>query len=507
DYYYEHSTYLYPSLTYKWSSDTWLSLKMDYVREDRQANDGLVVPFLNIGLLPPINVTYTAPDAKDTDYGESLTALFQTRLLDVWTARVAYRATWHTDSRRAIEVIQGAIVSDPVDYRNSSITGRFKLQDNSRRYNFIDANVSGELGPKAFRHTLIAGVSGGKEWSDFYRVAQKPNYPGINLYRSAPDAPGNYPAIPPILPSYQPQDRKTTLWNYGAYASDKLTLGERWDATAGVRWDKQDAYQYEVITNRGIKSTTTCVLPSIGLLYHAARQVSVYANYCEGFKPQTSGNVDASDNPNFPSESSTQVELGVKVQALDERLTLALGAYDIRKRNVLSATGQTAPSGNPIANLSGLQESTGVEFDTTYQPWPNWEIRVGATYIDARVKKSTTASIVGAQLDNSPHASGNFWTRYNFSRGALRGLGFGIGAIYVGQRQGIITNVPAARLEAPSYARLDVGVYYGKGRYNYALNVGNITDRLYVAAIQQGDATRINPGDPRKITFSVKTQF
>ena len=54
DYYYQRNKYLYPSLTYKWNAGTFVTVKGDYAREDRQANDGIAVPFLNAELLPPL---------------------------------------------------------------------------------------------------------------------------------------------------------------------------------------------------------------------------------------------------------------------------------------------------------------------------------------------------------------------------------------------------------------------------------------------------------------------
>jgi iron complex outermembrane receptor protein len=502
DYNYERNKYIYPSLTYRWSADTFFSLKGDWVREDRQANDGLAVPFLRIALLPPINVSYQSPDAKDTDYGESLSALFQTRLFDRWTVRGAYRTTWHTDSRYALETAQGAIASNAVNYLNSTIAPRYRIQENGKRYNFVDANTFGEVGPARFRHTLMAGFNGGREWLDTNRLAFGPSSAPVNLYRSVPDAPATYPAT-----KASPQDRKTNFWNYGVYLSDQIKLGDYFDASLGWRWDKQDSYQWEVYTRRGIKATERKTMPSAGLVFHATASLSLYASYCEGFKPQSPGNVDANDNPDFPPESSEQVETGLKFDFLNHNLTGSVGLYDIKKRNVLTTTGKNTPSGNAIANLSGLQQSKGVEFNTAYIPVPHWQIQVGYTYIDARVRESTTVSLPGALLDNTPHHAASLWTRYNIPRGTLKGLGFGFGTTYTGARQAIITNVPTARLEVPGYARSDIGVYFRHARWDYALNVQNIFDRTYVAGVLPGDATRINPGDPRKLTFSVKVNL
>ncbi|WP_415909004.1 TonB-dependent siderophore receptor [Oleiharenicola sp. Vm1] len=502
DYGFERNQYLYPSLTYRWSRDTFVTLKTEYVREDRHADDGLAVPFLNAALLPARNVSYQAPDARDTDYGESASLAFQTRVLDAWTVRAAYRTTYHTDSRYALETAQGAIVSNATNYRLSTIRPRFRIQENTKRYNFVDANAVGEFTTGRIKHSVILGANGGHEFLDTNRKAFGPQVTPVNLYVSAPDAPGNYALTPSGL-----QDRRSDFWNYGLYASDVMKFGERFDASLGWRWDKQDSYQLDVIPNEGIKPTESKSLPSLGLVFHPTSAWSIYGSYCEGFKPQAPGNVDANDNPNFPPETSSQVEAGVKLELPQHGLTATVALYDIKKRNVLTSTGKTAPSGNTIANLSGLQESRGVEVSGAWLPKPYWQVQFGYTYIDATVKTSTTATLPGALLDNTPHHGASLWTRYNVPTGKLKGLGFGFGAVYAGKRQAIITNVATARLELPGYTRADVSAYYRTKHFDYALNVGNVFDRTYLAGAMPGGADRLNPGEPRKITFSVRYLF
>ena len=504
DYYYQKNKYIYPSVTWRPSPDTFITLKYEWVREDRQANDGIAVPFLNAHLLPPINTTYQPPNTLDTDYGDSWVLNAQTRFLDKWTARFTYRRTTHDDTRTSLETAQGAITANTTDYRLSTIRPRYRVQNNEKDYDFIDANVWGTIGPENFEHTIIAGINGGKEWLRTNRLAFGPFVTAVNLYTSVPNVDAVYPTNPTGL-----QDRQTPFWNYGAYISDQIKIGKKWNASLGFRHEKQDSYQKEITptTVRGIKQSMSDTMPTASLMFKPVPTLALYATYCEGFKPQSPGNVDINDNPNFPPESSEQLEFGVKVDALQGRLTGNVSVYEIEKQNVLTATGTTSPSGNAIANLSGLQRSKGVEVNVAYLPKPNWQVQLGYTYIDARVITSTTATIVGALLDNTPHNAGSLWTRYNFTQGNLKGLGLGLGVINTGRRQAIITNNPAARFELPGYTRADIGLYYVTRRIDYALNVSNVTDKTYIAGALPGGADRINPGEPRRLTFSARIAF
>ena len=526
DYYFQKNKYIYPSLTYRWNSNTSLTIKGDYTREDRQANDGLAVPFLNASLLPAINVSYTAPDARDTDYGESLTALFHSHISDNLTINAMYRSTYHTDTRNAEEVAQQVITSNASNYLLSTIARRVRLQNNVKRYNFLDANITDTFGTNYFKNTAMAGVNGGKEWWDFNTIAQGGTTPvltTVNLFTSVPNV-GAIPTYPTVYTAAglsAQRRRQTPFWNYGMYASDQIKVGDKFDLSLGIRHDKQDAYQKTTVVTgaiTGIKQTVAATVPSTGIVYHLNQDVSTYISYCEGFKPQAPGNVDVTDSPNLPAETSTQTEAGLKADAFNHVVSSTLSVYDIKKKNVLTATGQTAPDGNPIANLSGLQESKGVEFTLAFQPKPYWQIEAGYTYIDAKVKASLTSTIVGALLDNTPHNSANIWTRYNIPDGALKGLGFGLGYIYAGNRQAIITNIPTTitinpttsvvtatgRLLLPSYSKLDFGLYYKYKHFDYAINLSNILDRTFISGAIPGDATRLRPGDPRKVAFSLR---
>jgi iron complex outermembrane receptor protein len=82
-------------------------------------------------------------------------------------------------------------------------------------------------------------------------------------------------------------------------------------------------------------------------------------------------------------------------------------------------------------------------------------------------------------------------------------VGFGI--IYTGQQNLVLDNRDTAKLTIPSVTRADLALYYKWHRYDFAVNIYNITDKSYIAG---GDApTDVVPGSPRKITASVRFPF
>ena len=100
--------------------------------------------------------------------------------------------------------------------------------------------------------------------------------------------------------------------------------------------------------------------------------------------------------------------------------------------------------------------------------------------------------------------SGNFWTRYNFSKGKLQGLGIGTGVIYVGKAwAGDPTTTVYYNLSG--WTRVDSSIYYKWGRYDAALNIQNLLDRRYIGSAQS--ALTLNVGEQRKFTLSLGAKF
>jgi len=161
--------------------------------------------------------------------------------------------------------------------------------------------------------------------------------------------------------------------------------------------------------------------------------------------------------------------------------------------------------GQAISRLDGGQRSKGVELEIQWQPIPNWQISTGGAYSIATITESVkNPTTVGMDLANAPRLSGNIWTRYNFPKGGLKGLGFGGGLIAVGKAwAGDPTT--AVYYNLPGWARWDLAAYYHYKEYDFAVNVQNVLDRRYIASAQS--ALTLNVGEQRKITFSGTRRF
>jgi iron complex outermembrane receptor protein len=309
------------------------------------------------------------------------------------------------------------------------------------------------------------------------------------------------------------QDAVSKYYNQGYYVSDQMRLGKNLRASAGLHYETYDMQyaDHAPATNSRFKLRSHSTVPSLGLVYAPAEKFSLYTSYAESFKPSPPQNVDE-NRRGFPPEIASQFEVGAKADFLAGKLGVLLSLYDIARKNVSEAVPLVFLADNvQLYRLIGRQRSEGVELSVNCQPQPHFQLQFGYAYDDARTTASADPALVNAKIANAPRQSANFWARYNFPAGALRGFGVGLGLIYVGSRNAVLPATPKAgdtppflslrTMPIPSNARADLALYYRWRRCDFAVNVTNVTDRSYIASADS--EIDVVPGAPRKITASL----
>jgi len=528
---------LYPSLTYKWSKDTSFTVKVESSQDRRHQDDGLV-PIFNGPTIPviiggvstqtaaygagatwysaPLNTVYQ--DAADwaTDRGEALSTFFKTQIAD-WTLRVQSRAVWHVDQVNEWTINNANVFSPTAKYATPTSTLRRQYNDvkNGHRYDFFDANIYRAFGPENFRNTVMFGAGGGGEAFYNVRIAFGPN-------ATLPQA---ITLIDPVLNQYTwpaagtgASNQVTWQTALGEYFSDQIKIGKKLHVSLGIRHDLQKVHGLNLLTpaTTAFWNKISAYTKSAGAVYDLTPSLAVYGSWSQSIKPQTTIAYDASGNSSFPPETGMQYEGGFKFQTPSKNLNLTIASYEINRQNVVvpsgtnftAATlppGTTAVVGQAISRLDGEQTSKGVEIELQWQPFSNWQISTGYAHSVATISKSiTNPQTIGLDLANAPRDTGNVWTRYNIPKGALKGLGFGLGVIYVGPAfDGDPTT--AVYFQMPGWTRVDCSAYYKWKNLDFALNMQNALDRTYISSATS--AIELNPGEQRKITFSMGMKF
>ena len=506
---------VFPSLTYQWNAETYFTVKLEDSQDRRRTDDGLL-PIFTTGIAyggaarwktAPLNTVYQDPTDVSREKGEALSTFFHTQIGQNWTFRFQTRSVWHTDTAHEFTNNNASVFFPKASFATLATTGitrQYNYVINGHRYNYYDANVYGIVGPDSFKNTLLAGVGGGDEFFDNQRYAFGPNVlPIVTL-------------VNPILgqtpfPADGTKTSSAQEWftTFGAYVSDQIKVGERIHITLGTRYNQQGGAgkdAFNPATSPYVKQFVTAETSQAGVVFDLTKLLSIYGSWSQSFVPNEVTAIDAAGRSGFDPEKGVQEEGGLKFETADHKLYASLAAFFIKRTNVLVGTGTTlAITGQPIFRLDGEQHSEGLELETQWQPLPYWQVQGGVALNKAFVAVSRKNPYTdGDDLANAPRASGNFWTRYNVPDGMLKGLGIGVGVIYVGKYWGGDPTT-LVYFPVPGYTRVDTALYYKWRRYDFALNVQNVGDRRFYLAVQA--ATAIFAGDERKATISVATHF
>jgi len=483
--------FIFPSLSYQFTDNILATVGLEYVKEEGDADDGLVAVNDDIDLTAPLDVRYQEDGDFDNDKG--IVGFFRLDY-DIGANtlfRVNARSVFHEDERRLFENNR---VNDAADPFQSTLRRRDRHQLNKRQYHFLDTNLAHKFDTGPLRHSVLAGFNGGFERSDFERIRFGSSItPNISVFEP------EFGVGVPVAETAG-TDRITDRWNYGFYAQDVVDIGRYVTLMFGARYDRQIVDFKEQVSGFTDDQTTEAFLPQGGIVIKPTDFLSIYASYTESFSPN-SVERRAADGSSFDPEEGNQIEIGAKATFLDERINATFAVFDIEKTNILER------NTNGDWELLGELESKGFEFELQALPIQNWQFRMGYAYVDSIVSDSDTVELIGARNSFAPEHDFFIWSRYNFPNPVLGGVvGASLGVNFESTRFTDENRAAVATpVELPSYARADMGLYYETETFGLALNVENLFDQRYYTGGSRD--TKIYPGDPRLITLSTRFKF
>ena len=334
---------------------------------------------------------------------------------------------------------------------------------------------------------------------------------GFDVNRFIENYEADFSAAVPVLDTLDPDydipetefvpflEFRNPIQSYGVTIQDQIAFGDDFNLVIGGRYDWISS-QFEIGEFGALGNTTDepvrtsgAFSPRVGLVYQPSDIVSLYASFSRSFRQESLFN---SSVQAFEPTRGTQYEVGVKTDFLDNRLSATLAAYRLTRTNV-----PTPDPANPIFSVAtGEQRSQGIELDVTGEILPGWNIIGSYAYTDAIVTEDNVFE-EGNQLANVPENKFSLWTVYEIQEGAWRGLGFGSGLFYEGDRQGDLNN----SFQLDDYLRVDAALYYRRGRFNGALNFRNLFDVDYVRFAS--GRTAIQRDDPFTVVGSLSWEF
>lgn len=423
-----------PSVLARLGSDTSLSYELEYIHQDVPFDRGIVAVNGNLKTIPRTRFLGEPGDGPIRIRALGHQAQLQHDFSDAWSLilGVGYRDTEFKGFSSEAEL---AAARQKI-YTDGQSLSRIRRR---RDYSTTDLTIRGELSGKFDTFGLTHHMIVGADWDDFEMTVVQGRYRPPAVAAQTTATIGN--SINIFTPVYGKlpttvtfQNYKERQYSYGLYVQDQIDVTEQLKLRAGVRYDN-----FEQIIDNRINATRagqqkTAVNPQVGIAYVLSDAVSFYANYGEGFRPNTGTSFT---NQPFTPEQTKSYEVGIKLALLDGHLTGTLAGFKTDKTNVLSAD----PVNSGFSLAVGKARSKGIEFEMSGKLPADFRIQLNYSYVDAEVAADALDPNFGFSLRKgdpliniAPH-SGSALLFKDFDLGGAA-VTLGAGVNYVGKRLG-----------------------------------------------------------------------
>jgi iron complex outermembrane receptor protein len=514
---------VYPSVTWRPTEATDITINIEGLNQDYQADYGIPV----IGKRPaniPVRRAFGDPnDPLDNISRVLLGTEINHRFNEDWAIHNRFLANFgHGDETFLNPAPAFGNALNPV----TGILQRnvfFQRYDSEGYTTNLDLTGKFRIGPTD--HDVLVGY-------DYFRSFTKYRTQGffdtpdpalaINIFNPSPSY-GIDKAVfdSAVLETEFPNNRSVIKdeW-HGVYFQDHITLWDKLHIMGGGRYDW-------IETGRGRGSSFSAAdknlpdtirkddgfSPRVGILYQPWQWLGVYGNWTTSLG---ANNGISATGRSFDPQIGEQFEAGIKTSLFEDRLLATLAYYHITKDNLLTPD-LTTPDPNDSVAI-GQQRSQGIELDVAGRITDNLSIISSYAFTDARITKDNRAlngqikGYEGKRLNNVPEHAASLWLRYDLNGyEAPDGWSFGLGGVLAGQREGDVENT----FQLPGYVRMDAFAAYrlkvGPTRVTAQFNIRNLLDKTYYEStdpdINVSPRLGVYPGAPLTAIGSVRVEF
>ncbi len=480
----DQKSFIAPTIAWKIGDKTDLNISVEYANANRPTDFGVPAVGTSIANVPRDRITGEPSDSvtnKTLNIGYKLDHQFNSN----WKLRNAFRYS-------SYEYDFNVIALPRFDESTLTVNRFFASQDSQNKNYSFQTNLTGEFATGDIQHTLLTGIDYVRQDNRIatqYDFTERP----LDLFNPT------YGLVKPNESTLDNFGGNTTNSNsFGFYIQDQVAFTKNLKLLAGVRYD---IYSQQTVNNPGVGTdpgesnlTANALTPRIGLLYQFTDRLSLYGSYSQSFTPNTATTASGAA---IEPRRGKGYEFGVKSDLLDGKLFATLAYFDISNQNV-----PVTDPNNPLFSIAtGEQRSRGIELDVAGEPAPGWKIIAAYAYTNADITADSDPTNIGKKLYNVPEHAASLWTTYQIQEGNLKGLGFGAGLNFKGDRQGDVANT----YRLGSYVTADAAVFYKRDDWRFGLNFKNIGDLTYVET-SGGDRTA-SFGEPFTVSASVGVEF
>jgi iron complex outermembrane receptor protein len=500
--------YVNPSLLFKLSDRTELLVQGDYLRHD-------FTPDFGIGSLDntkiadvPRNSFFGTPWQYAHTQQSSAGASIRHKLNSTWTLNGMFSYQRYSRDYYSIERVQ----ADAAGKWARPLNRAFNAED----YYLAQVDLNGRFKTGNMEHNVLVGVDGDRYYTKAYSYNQPTVYDTINILN-----PDLYTPRTDMPDAIRIKSVTTPINRIGVYAQDLIKITSKLNVLAGIRFsylqnEAPSTYDYKAnLTTQTAAKYDHAFSPRLGLVYKPVENMAIFASYSNSFTPNSGLAVDSSSlNPSVID----QYEVGIKNDFLKGKLSVNVTAYRIKNNNYAQTApfqkdGVTPNNNTNLKALIGETLSRGVEVDIAGHPLPGLDVIGGYSYNNITIENTGNASggsITGERLVGNPNHTANASVFYTLQQSALKGLKFGVGYYYIGQRFGGWNNTMNQTqkynrlISVPGFSTLDLSAGYAFKHFSLMAKVSNITN-TYNYYVHENYS--INPIPPTQFVGTVAYRF
>ena len=493
-----------PSLALKLGGATDLLLQYTKARDQRITDFG--IPALNgLPVDVPAGTYYGSGNARRDDTTttmvDALTATFDHRFSDAFSVRNVTRySTYELDRHNTLP----SGTTDPV----ALTVGRTRsliLRDEDSWFNQTDFTFRNSFW--GVQHEWLAGLELGRQQRRAESVSAG-TVDRVSLFNPGsvpvPAIPASAFAAAGAIPNHTTQDV------VGLYLQDQIRLSQTWKALMGVRFDQFKQSTRFDRTLSSLARTDRSLSPRAGLVWQPSEAQAYYLSYSRSFQPSAEAFALAASNVENAPEITRNIEIGSKLDLLGGELSVTAALFNLERSNIKN----TDPA-DPRRQINvGKQRTNGLELSANGRLPGRWDLSAGYAYLDGKMVDSV-ARVSSLQLPVvsvpslgkvpalTPRHSGFVWLMKDLGEVAGGRLSAGGGLNYVGDRFTSLTNL----VTLPSYLTADLAGLYKTGRYEFGLNLKNVTDKKHMVSSHGSNDNLILPGPPRQVQVTMRARF
>jgi catecholate siderophore receptor len=348
------------------------------------------------------------------------------------------------------------------------------------------------------KHEVLTGL----EWLRERAGRWNYNSPAVVAPATTIGAPDNSPVLPALY-GHRIRSGINTYTGYTTafYAQDMVEFTPGWKLLLGMRRDDMRArYSNGANVEYAENSYRT------GLSWQPDDYRHYYLTISDSFSPTADLYQFTSATVIYDPERSRSLEIGGKWELYEGDLSLRAALYRAVKyweRNTDVESAATATI------LTERRHTDGFELEAAGRITSKWDVFAGLTLMRALIDKQApgrSPGYVGMRPRNTPPYAFNLWSTYKLNRHWKVGGGVEAAGdrLAYGLGNAATAAAPVSNI-APRYQRFDAMVEYALPGYALRLNVLNLLDKRYYAAVYENGGFAL-PGTERtfQLTFTYK---